>query len=158
METGNFCNAAAGNAGPKQGTITTPGVCPSIVTVGAVDDKRTADPSDDVVAEFSSRDRHGKSGKTGCGGSGVGVISLNTDRDYISGLRLYSLERAYATMSGTSVAAPVVAGIAALILEKHPDYKPDDIKKLLQKYARNIDGNIYAQGKGLVDLERILKV
>ena len=61
-------------------------------------------------------------------------------------------------MSGTSVAAPVVAGIAALILEKHPDYKPDNIKKLLQKYARNIDGNIYAQGKGLVDLERILKV
>ena len=52
---GIFVTAAAGNAGPKQGTITTPGVCPSIVTVGAVDDKRTADPSDDVVAEFSSR-------------------------------------------------------------------------------------------------------
>ena len=49
---GIFVTAAAGNAGPKQEQLQHP-VCPSIVTAGAVDDKRTADPSDDVVAEFS---------------------------------------------------------------------------------------------------------
>jgi len=68
------------------------------------------------------------------------------------------MEKAYATMSGTSVAAPVVAGIAALLLEKHPEYTPDDIKNLLLKHARNIDGNIYAQGRGLVDLQSILNL
>jgi serine protease AprX len=146
---GIFVAAAAGNAGPKQRTITTPGVCPSIVTVGAVDDKRTVDPSDDVVAEFSSRGpTRGRVAKPDVVAPGVGVISLNTDRNYSSGSRLYSMEKAYATMSGTSVAAPVVAGIAALLLEKHPEYTPDDIKNLLLKHARNIDGNIYAQGRG----------
>jgi len=156
---GIFVAAAAGNAGPKQRTITTPGVCPSIVTVGAVDDKRTVDPSDDVVAEFSSRGpTRGRVAKPDVVAPGVGVISLNTDRNYSSGSRLYSMEKAYATMSGTSVAAPVVAGIAALLLEKHPEYTPDDIKNLLLKHARNIDGNIYAQGRGLVDLQSILNL
>ncbi|SFP94224.1 S8 family peptidase [Caldicoprobacter faecalis] len=154
---GIFVTAAAGNSGPKKGTITTPGISPSIVTVGAVDDKRTVDISDDVVAEFSSRGpAHGNIPKPDVVAPGVNVVSLNTDRDYTGGPKLYSLEKAYTTMSGTSVAAPIVAGIAALIFEAHPEYTPDEVKALIMKYARSIDKNIYAQGRGLVDVKSIL--
>jgi len=154
---GVFVTAAAGNSGPKKGTITTPGISPSIVTVGAVDDKRTVDISDDVVAEFSSRGpAYGNILKPDVVAPGVNVVSLNTDRDYTGGPKLYSLEKAYTTMSGTSVAAPVVAGIAALIFEAHPEYTPDEVKALIMKYARSIDKNIYAQGRGLVDVKSIL--
>nr|PZN11889.1 MAG: peptidase S8 [Caldicoprobacter oshimai] len=154
---GIFVTAAAGNSGPKKGTITTPGISPSIVTVGAVDDKRTVDISDDVVAEFSSRGpAHGNIPKPDVVAPGVNVVSLNTDRDYTGGPKLYSLEKAYTTMSGTSVAAPIVAGIAALIFEAHPEYTPDEVKALIMKYARSIDKNIYAQGRGLVNVKSIL--
>src|SRR5699024_3624198 len=46
---------AAGNSGPEPSTITSPGISPKVITVGAVDDKRTADISDDTIADFSSR-------------------------------------------------------------------------------------------------------
>lgn len=154
---GIFVTAAAGNSGPKRGTITTPGISPSIVTVGAVDDKRTVDISDDEVAEFSSRGPvNGNILKPDVVAPGVNVVSLNTDREYTGGPRLYSLEKAYTTMSGTSVAAPVVAGIAALIFEAYPEYTPDKVKSLIMRYARNIDKNVYAQGRGLVDVKSII--
>jgi len=154
---GIFVTAAAGNSGPKRGTITTPGISPSIMTVGAVDDKRTVDISDDVVAEFSSRGpAHGNIPKPDVVAPGVNVVSLNADRSYTGGPRLYSLGKAYTTMSGTSVAAPIVAGIAALIFEAHPEYTPDKVKTLIMKYARTIDRNIYAQGRGLVDVKSII--
>jgi len=127
------------------------------MTVGAVDDRRTVDISDDVVAEFSSRGpAHGNIPKPDVVAPGVNVVSLNTDRNYTGGPRLYSLEKAYTTMSGTSVAAPIVAGIAALIFEAYPEYTPDEVKSLIMKYARSIDRNIYAQGRGLVDVRSII--
>lgn len=47
--------AAAGNEGPDRKTVCAPGDSPYAITVGAVDDKNTADPSDDKVTDFSSR-------------------------------------------------------------------------------------------------------
>lgn len=156
---GIFVVAAAGNSGPKRGTITTPGVSPNIVTVGAVDDKRTVDIHDDVIADFSSRGpARGRVSKPDVVAPGVNLTSLNTDRNYFAGSRLYSLEKAYTTMSGTSVATPLVAGIAALIIEKYPNYSPEQIKTSLMKYARDIDGNQYDQGSGLVDVKGMLGI
>src|SRR5690606_31430974 len=54
--------AAAGNSGPESGTITTPGVNNKVITVGAVDDKRTVDIKDDTIAKFSSRGPVGRLG------------------------------------------------------------------------------------------------
>lgn len=47
--------AAAGNEGPNRKTVGSPGNSPDAITVGAADDKDTPDPSDDTMAEFSSR-------------------------------------------------------------------------------------------------------
>jgi len=46
---------AAGNSGPVAGSIGTPGISPSAVTVGAIDDKNTPEKNDDVIPDFSSR-------------------------------------------------------------------------------------------------------
>lgn len=54
-EAGLVVVAAAGNDGPDKKTVKAPGDSPYAITVGAVDDKNTPDPSDDNVTDFSSR-------------------------------------------------------------------------------------------------------
>lgn len=66
---------------------------------------------------------------------------------------------AYSRISGTSMASPHVAGIAALILQAHPDYTPADVKAALTNTAGNLDGNysVYEQGAGLVNVVKAVK-
>ncbi len=61
---------------------------------------------------------------------------------------------AYARISGTSMASPHVAGIAALILQAHPDYKPADVKAALMNSADKLNGDysVYEVGAGEVDV------
>ncbi|MFY0762382.1 S8 family serine peptidase [Metabacillus dongyingensis] len=60
---------------------------------------------------------------------------------------------AYARLSGTSMAAPHTAGIAALLLEANPDLDPDDIKTVLMNTADPLNGeySLYEVGAGRVD-------
>ncbi|QED48137.1 S8 family serine peptidase [Cytobacillus dafuensis] len=60
---------------------------------------------------------------------------------------------AYARLSGTSMAAPHTAGIAALLLEANPKLDPDDIKTVLMNTADPLNGSysLYEAGAGRVD-------
>ncbi|WP_394139670.1 S8 family serine peptidase [Cytobacillus oceanisediminis] len=60
---------------------------------------------------------------------------------------------AYARLSGTSMAAPHTAGIAALLLEENPELDPDDIKTILMNTADPMNGeySLYEVGAGRVD-------
>ena len=147
--------AAAGNSGPKSGTITSPGVSSKIITVGAADDRRTVDISDDVIADFSSRGPVNNRIKPDVVAPGVNVVSVKSDTEYQSGQRLRALASPYTTMSGTSVATPIVAGSAALLLEKNPSWTPDEIKEALMNNAISIDGDPNSEGKGIINLEAI---
>ncbi|UPM53533.1 S8 family serine peptidase [Gottfriedia acidiceleris] len=62
---------------------------------------------------------------------------------------------AYARISGTSMASPHVAGIAALILQAHPNYTPAEVKEALQNTADKLsdDYSVYEVGAGLVDVK-----
>lgn len=62
---------------------------------------------------------------------------------------------AYARISGTSMASPHVAGIAALILQAHPDYTPFDVKAALMNTSDKLSGDysVYEVGAGLVDVK-----
>jgi len=129
--------AAAGNSGPKEGTINSPGSAEAIVTVGAADDR--TEPS--RIAPFSSR------------GS-----SLEHKPDLIApGVNLTAADAsapdAYRTLSGTSFAAPIAAGCAALILERYPELAPDEVKQKLLDHAQDIGEPFWVQGAGLVKLE-----
>ncbi|MFJ7936297.1 S8 family serine peptidase [Sporosarcina sp. NPDC096371] len=61
---------------------------------------------------------------------------------------------AYARISGTSMASPHVAGMAALILQAHPEYKPADVKAALMNSADKLNGDysVYEVGAGQVDV------
>lgn len=152
--------AAAGNSGPKQNTIATPGISPMILTVGAVDDKRTPDYKDDVIADFSSRGPvNGRQVKPDLVAPGVNITAAKTDKSYVGGLRPQHMKDPYTQMSGTSVATPVVSGAAALLLDKYPNMTPSEVKEMLMKSTFAMSGvNKYAQGSGILDIRKCLNL
>ncbi|MCK4259435.1 MAG: S8 family peptidase [Halanaerobiales bacterium] len=137
---------AAGNEGPEAGTIGTPGLEPSIITVGATYDQQTANASDDAVVSFSSR------GPTFDGlvkpdicAPGTYIMSTKNDRNgkWRQGY--------YQDMSGTSMATPIAAGIAALILDANPNMTPDQVKSKMMSTAIDLGDIANNQGAGLLD-------
>lgn len=137
--------AAAGNSGPNERTIVSPGISPDVITVGAVDDKRTIDPSDDEIASFSSRGptREGLM-KPDVVAPGVNINSLsNTELD------------GYKKMSGTSMATPLISGSIALLLDKYGNLSPDEVKKMLLNSCIDLKDTPENQGSGLVNLQKL---
>ncbi|RLE67967.1 MAG: hypothetical protein DRJ43_06405, partial [Thermoprotei archaeon] len=128
---------AAGNEGPDFQTITAPGSARRVITVGAVDKSAT-------IAPFSSR------GPT---------LDLRLKPEVVApGVYIrsaYPLTGAWglgaAVMSGTSMATPHVAGIAALLLEAFPSMSPDDVKSLIASTAVPLRSTIFDVGAGLAN-------
>jgi serine protease AprX len=138
--------AAAGNNGPASATIKSPGASSLVITVGGMDDGRGADGGGAAaadrkrfkVADFSSRGPVGNLVKPDIIAPAVNIISTsNSDKDY------------YSRMSGTSVAAPMIAGTACLMLEEQPTLTPDQIKLLFIKNARTINFDRNSEGAGV---------
>ena len=65
----------------------------------------------------------------------------------------------YNFYTGTSMAAALVTGAVALLLQRHPDLKPDQVRSLFEGSARDLGalGRDKQCGCGLVDLERLLE-
>lgn len=140
--------AAAGNSGPRSGTINSPGTALPIITVGAVDD-RSADMD---IAEFSSRGTETLK-KPDLVAPGVEVIAPEADTKYRGGQRGKS---SYVAMSGTSVSTPIVSGAVALILEKSPDLTPDQVKELIVGNCTDLHENARAQGAGVMRVDHAI--
>lgn len=146
--------AAAGNSGPNSRTIASPGIHPRIITVGATDDQRTIEPSDDTMASFSSRgptaDNHVKPDVVA---PGTDIVSLSSSSSYNSKYHKGgNLDAYYTTMSGTSMACPLCTGVIAQILQVNPRLTPDQVKKILKDSAvplRGVGDN--SQGAGVVN-------
>lgn len=128
--------AAGGNNGPKEDTITSPGVSNKIITVGALD-KLTPYLK---VADFSSRGNP-KSYNVKPDILAPGTKIISTNRDIKNG-------GPYTTMSGTSVATPIIAGVCALLCEKFPNYRPDQIKSIILHHGVDVGDNRQSQGRG----------
>lgn len=219
-EAGITVVVAAGNEGPDPKTVGSPGNSLNAITVGALDDKATADRSDDVPASFSSRgptpDGDIKPDVMAPGVSimsalapqsevfdsasssqavhraiqgldnmpfqvlkdlpnevfaGVGIgpgtaakIKLSEEiSDVVFTKLLEATSRtpleesgAYVGLPGTSMATPIVAGIAASMIGANPDLTPDHVQSILTETAEKLTDKRLGpntQGAGAVNAE-----
>lgn len=150
---------AAGNSGPDQRTIASPGISPKVITVGAADDHNTPERTDDTAADFSSR------GPTIDGlmkpdllTPGVNIISLRSPGSFLDkttpGNRV---DTDYFSLSGTSMATPLCAGVVAQLLQKEPDLTPDQVKRRLTLASEDIGLPPYVQGHGYLNAGNLIQ-
>ncbi|MFJ5196882.1 S8 family serine peptidase [Streptomyces sp. NPDC088394] len=137
-DTGTLFVIAAGNA-YSPGTIGSPGAADSALTIGAVD-------SADRRAPFSSQGPRFGDGALKPDLSAPGVDILAARSQLVSG------SGPYTSKSGTSMATPHVAGVAALLAEKHPDWSGQQLKDGLMSTSKQISGTSYEVGAGRVDV------
>jgi serine protease AprX len=132
---------AAGNSGGTAlNTVNTaPANDPFVITVGASDERGTASPTDDVMAAFSARgttrDGHLKPEIVAPGKGIISVLANTSDWGRQYPTRVAS-GGDYIQLSGTSMAAPMVAGAAALLLQDEPHLTPDQVKHRLMTTGR----------------------
>jgi serine protease AprX len=147
--------AAAGNAGPFNGTILSPGDDPLVITAGALDDMATPSASDDEMTTFSSVGPTSPDGwvKPDLVTSGRSVVSLAAPGSVIaSSYPSARVNPANFVGSGTSFSAAIVSGAAALVLAGHPGLTPDEVKaRLLGNTSPGPVGNPFVDGHGALN-------
>ncbi|HZX47460.1 MAG TPA: S8 family peptidase [Clostridia bacterium] len=145
---------AAGNSGPEVGTINSPGTHPDVITVGALNDIDPEQPGGSIVADFSSRGPT-KDGliKPDVLSPGVGIVSLRSPNSNLDKQRKDTrTEEWYTTLSGTSMATPICAGIVTQMLQAEPSLTPGQVKERLMKTAKAYPGlDANSQGAGLIN-------
>ncbi|MFD5509352.1 S8 family serine peptidase [Streptomyces sp. NPDC127051] len=140
QSSGTLFVIAAGNSGPGNNTVSSPGCAPGVLTVGAVD-------RDDTTASFSSRGPAGLQHtlKPEIAAPGVGISAAAA-----GGRGVY----AYQSMSGTSMATPHVAGAAAIVKQRHPDWTAQQVKAALVGSANSaVPGDVRQTGGGRLDVK-----
>jgi len=188
---------AAGNQGRNNsastsgyGTITAPGNDPYVITVGAMKTMGTANRADDQIASYSSKgptlyDHVVKPDLVAPGNRIISVYAQGLTMDQLYPLNeistwLYqsngnsTASDTYYVLSGTSMAAPMVSGAAALLLQKSPSLTPDQVKARLMKTAYknivtystavdpvtgqtyNSQADIFTVGAGYLDIQAAL--
>jgi serine protease AprX len=157
--------ASAGNGGPRQGSVESPGQNPFVITVGALDDMGTLTSADDQVAWFSAWGTPADvtQSKPDLVAPGRRIVSLRVPGSYLDSLypdRLVTAKTGahYLRLTGSSMATAVVSGTVALLLERQPGLTPDQVKAILkgttQVYgqdSKTLPAHPDADGKGLVD-------
>jgi serine protease AprX len=154
--------AASGNYGypdRPSGVPFAPGNDPFVLTVGASDTGKSVSTNDDVAAPWSAYgytlDGFAKPDVAAPGRFMVGPVpvtsTLYKERpDHIA-------EPGYMELSGTSFSAPIVSGIAALILGQHPEYTPDQVKGAIMLGAKPLPrASELSEGVGEVNAPRSL--
>jgi serine protease AprX len=160
--------AAAGNLGKnaaghlQYGGITAPGNAPWVLTVGASSTMGTLTRNDDTMASYSSSGPSALDFETkpDLVAPGTGTMSLAVPGStfyinkaaYLIAGKLGLGVKPYLALSGTSMAAPVVSGTVALMLQANPNLTPNLVKALLQYTAQPYpDYHVLRQGAGFLN-------
>lgn len=149
---------AAGNSGPGRSTIESPGISPSAITVGAVDDRRTLVQKDDRITWYSSRGPAPRGRKKpDLVAPGETIISLRAPRSKLDReLPYLRIAKDYFVLSGTSVSTPIVSGVVAQLLQKHPSLTPKQVKALIKKNTFSLKLSPNTAGCGEINARFLL--
>lgn len=176
VEAGVVVVAAAGNQGRDSsgrtiyGAIMAPGNAPWVLTVGAYSHEGTVTRADDVMAPYSS---HGPTAidyaaKPDVVAPGTGIVSLadatstlyQTKAAYLMAGSRATAFKPYLSLTGTSMAAPMVSGTVALMLQANPRLTPNLVKAIIEYTAQDYhydaltEGAGFLNSRGAVDLAR----
>src|SRR5579859_4036598 len=146
---------SAGNAGPFNGTILSPGDDPLVITVGALDDMASSSPTDDEMTDFSSVGPTSPDGwvKPDLVTSGRSVVSLAAPGSTIyNNYPSAQVGPANFAGSGTSFSAAITSGAAALVLAANPGLSPNQLKaRLIGTTTPGPVGNPFVDGHGALN-------
>jgi len=134
VKSGIVCVVSAGNEGPDEASITSPGCAIYPITVGAT-------TKSDLLAGYSSR------GPT---------ANYNIKPEIVapgSNIRSTILNNGYTSWSGTSMAAPHVTGVCALLLQKFRNLTPFEVKSILCQSSVPLPYSPFQVGSGRVNAE-----
>ncbi|MGW1340158.1 S8 family serine peptidase [Kribbella sp. NPDC002412] len=148
-QTGTLFVIAAGNDGPGESTVGSPGSADAALTVGAVDKQ-------DKLAEFSSRGPRVGDGavKPDVTAPGVAIVAAKAKKSVIG----TPVGDQYLMLDGTSMATPHTAGAAALLAQEHPNWNAGELKGALMASAKPAaDQSAFEQGAGRIDVAKGIK-
>ncbi len=141
---------AAGNEGPGARSVTSPGISKKVITVGSSDDHYAVEVCGTSMVDYSGR---GPTAVCVCKpdivAPGASIVSCHAATRRNS--------RPYGVKSGTSMATPVVSGAIALLLERHPEMTPQEVKLKLRDSALDLGLPRNQQGWGMIQIDRLLK-
>ncbi len=156
---GNLGKNAAGRL--QYGAITAPGNAPWVLTVGAYSHEGTVTRVDDVMAPYSSRGPAAVDyeAKPDVVAPGTGIVSLaaqgslmyTTKAAYLLNGSVQTAYKPYLSLTGTSMASPIVAGTAALMIQANPKLTPNLVKAIIQYTAQNYGYDALTQGAGFLN-------
>jgi len=146
---------AAGNNGANS-ALYAPANDPYVITVGATDDHGTVSTWDDTLASFSgygvTQDGFNKPDFVAPGRRIITTLAPNST--FALNYPTFMVGTQYIQLSGTSVAAPVVSGVAALYIESNPTVRPGQLKGVLLATANGL--NFAGSGAGYPDAARAI--
>lgn len=147
-EKGVLFAIAAGNDGPH--SVGSPGSADAALTVGAVDDK-------DELADFSSTGPRAGDGAVKPDVTAPGVdITAAAAVGSVIGKEVGEKPAGYLTISGTSMATPHVAGAAAILKQRHPDWGYAELKGALTGSAKGGKYTPFEQGSGRIQVDKAI--
>ncbi|MDD6056867.1 MAG: S8 family peptidase [Clostridiales bacterium] len=145
-DAGIMVVVAAGNNGPKENSVTIPGISRKILTVGSSDDNGAG------VRGYGLGQGYSGLGPTACCivkpeilAPGTGITSCSQNGT------------GYQTKSGTSMAAPVVTGALALAFEKYPHFTPAEMKLRLYERAYPRGEALSKVGWGMIHVDNLVR-
>ena len=129
--------ASAGNTGFGTPKLNNPAYDPYVIAVGASDHNGTVRTNDDFIADFSSRGELTR--RPDFMAPGKQIVGLRVPGSYLDEEHPEARQgERFFRGSGTSQAAAVVSGSAALLLERNPELTPDQVKALFTFTGRKL--------------------
>lgn len=141
---------AAGNKGPTNNSISSVGGCGKILTVGCHDGSYCRDNPNRCETYSGRGDAGAYRRKPDLVAPGTDIISCNAN------IGRGKVQSPYIAKSGTSMAAPIVTGAAALALQKYPDMTNEELKQKITMTAIDLNEPWNKQGWGMVNVRRLL--